>query len=159
MRSYILLQPDQKYAVFSATTDDFTYVGMTGHEALSWGIKQWGARIGAERFASASADEAIGLNSGSSSDGLSRWRFSLTNIAAAYGIQYLLTTLSEIGFPESEIPKSAVTGVNFDVATTLSNVVHFKRPEAPTDNDDRAELSAYLLKVSLGLREDGEPRQ
>ncbi|NTF18140.1 hypothetical protein G6L37_06955 [Agrobacterium rubi] len=135
MPSRFVLQPDLKLAVFSSVIDDFTHYDLTEAEALEYGTSQWGSAIAGEKIASALADRIeFGNPPG---DGLGRWREALTDIAAQHGLSTLRTTLTEIGFPEAEIPQDA-----FDIV---------KQIEADDEHQSRQGMEAeYRNLISAG---------
>jgi hypothetical protein len=97
-------QPDGKLAVFSTVIDDFTHYDLDEAEALEYGIEEWGRETAEAKIKSGRAD---GLERGPGpGDGLGRWREALTDIATQHGMAGLKETLSDIGFPDAEIPQS-----------------------------------------------------
>jgi hypothetical protein len=104
MPSRFVNQPDGNLAVFSTVIDDFTHYAMDETEALEYGIEQWGRETAEAKIKSGRAD---GLEHGPGpGDGLGRWREALTDIAMQHGMAGLKETLSDIGFPDAEIPQS-----------------------------------------------------
>lgn len=112
MPSLLLKQPNGKFAAFSSVSDYFVAYDMTEEEAIEFGVEEWGREVAKEKLARAIADVPFGKED-TVLDGLRRWRESLTDIALQHGLDGLRNHLSEIGFPDAEIPQSAV-----DAATT-----------------------------------------
>lgn len=104
MPTRFVRQPDGLLAVYSTVCSDFTHYAMTETEALAFGTEEWGKATAEQKVASALSDK-LQVGTG---DGLGRWREALTGIACEHGLQGLRTTLSEIGFPDAEIPESAL---------------------------------------------------
>lgn len=105
--SYMLKQPDGKIAVFSAIAGNFVAYGMNEAEALSFGSDAWGADAAAKKLAAANDDASLD-GQAPDLDGLHRWRTALTEIALEHGMDGLRKELTEIGFPDAEIPQSAI---------------------------------------------------
>jgi hypothetical protein len=97
-------QPDGRLAVFSSVCDDFTHYDLSDEEAMEYGVEQWGRLTAQQKIEAARADR---LEHGPGpGDGLGRWREALTTIAAQHGMEGLKTTLSDIGYADTEIPQS-----------------------------------------------------
>lgn len=99
--SYMLKQPDGKFAVFSSIPDNFVAYGMNEAEALSFGAEAWGDDVAREKLEAAKVDAPLGRPV-DGSDGLSRWRSALSDIALQHGTVGLKATLQEIGFPDDQ---------------------------------------------------------
>lgn len=106
MPSRFVNQPDGKLAVFSSVCDDFTHYDLSDAEALEYGIEEWGRQTAEEKIRSARVDATrYGKPDG---DGLTRWREALTDMALNHSLDTIRETLAEIGFPDAEIPESAL---------------------------------------------------
>lgn len=106
MPSFVLKQPDGKLAIYSTVADDFLYFGMDEAEALEACVAKWGHDAAEGKLAHGISDRPLG-EPWIVSDGLNRWRYSLTEIATEHGLAHLKKVLAEINLPDADIPQSA----------------------------------------------------
>jgi hypothetical protein len=106
VETFFLRQPNGKLALFSPTISKFTFSDMTEVEALEYAQARWGDTA-IEKVRDAIDDAPLGQQ-WETSDGLNRWRWTLTYIARAQGIDGLNYALDMIGLPDEDIPQSAL---------------------------------------------------
>jgi hypothetical protein len=107
MPSYVLKQPNGKFAIFSSIVDDFTWIDMTSEEVLKVGTQQWGRETAIEKIERGIADAPLWENTGET-DGLSRWRDACKNIALQHGLKVLQSRMDDMGLGDLAIPRCAV---------------------------------------------------
>jgi len=107
MPSYVLKQPNAKYAIFSSVVDDFTWADLTHDELLEAAVEQWGREIAVEKVERGLADQPFWKDP-DEGDGLNRWRDACENIALQHGLKHLRMRMDEMGLQDHDFPQSAV---------------------------------------------------
>jgi hypothetical protein len=107
MPSYVLKQPNGKFAIFDSIVDDLTWFDMTEEEVLEVGTEQWGRAAAIEKIDRGIDDAPLWEDTGET-DGLSRWRKSCESIALQHGLRHLRSRMNEMDLGDVAIPQCAV---------------------------------------------------
>lgn len=85
MPTYLVKQPNDKFAMFSTITDDFEAMDMTEEEAHAECLDRWGRRVADEKVANAKSDAMASDMADLAPEGQRRWMGAMSTVRARHG--------------------------------------------------------------------------